>query len=65
MQSRLMETTKEAVHTPCSCYAKTTVAQMKKDELDFFRNNGYFNDETRAKALLNIDACKLKRPKGL
>lgn len=64
VQSRLMQTTQEAVHTPCSCYSKATIAQMKKDELDFFRANGYFNDETREKALRNIDRCKLKRPAG-
>lgn len=64
VQSRLMGTTQEAVHTPCSCYAKTTVAQMGRDDLNFFRNNGYFNDATRERALKNLDACKLKRPAG-
>ncbi|MGL4324151.1 MAG: hypothetical protein ACRCTD_08920 [Beijerinckiaceae bacterium] len=65
VQARLMESTQEAVHTPCSCYAKATVAQMGRDELNFFRANGFFNDVTRAKALVNLDNCKLKRPKGL
>jgi hypothetical protein len=62
VQSRLMGTTREAVHTPCSCYAKKTIAEMTKAELDDLRNNGYFNDSAREKALRNIDGCKLKRP---
>lgn len=64
VQSRLMQTTQEAVHTPCSCYSKATVAQMSRDELNFFRSNGYFNNTAREKALRNIDSCKLKRPAG-
>ncbi len=64
VQSRLMETTREAVHTPCSCYAKATIAGMSKDELDFMRNNGFFADSVRPKALANLDKCKLKRPPG-
>lgn len=62
VQSRLMSTTQEAVHSPCSCYAKATIASMSKDELDFLRNNGYFGDSVRPRALDNIDKCKLKRP---
>jgi hypothetical protein len=61
-QSRLQNTTREAVHTPCSCYAKATIAQMSKPELDFLRGHGYFDDTSREKALTNIDKCKLKRP---
>lgn len=62
VQARLNETTREAVHSPCSCYAKRTVARMTKGELDFFRNNGYFDDGARQKALESLDVCKLKRP---
>jgi hypothetical protein len=61
-QSRLMGTTREAVHTPCSCYAKGTVNAMSRDELQAFRDTGYFNDSARAKGLGFIDRCKLKRP---
>jgi hypothetical protein len=61
-QSRLLQTTREAVHTPCSCYAKGTVAAMSKAELADFRATGYFNDETREKGLKFLDTCKLKRP---
>lgn len=64
VQSRLMSTTQEAVHSPCSCYAKATIAGMNKDELDFMRNNGYFPDSVRPRALDNLDKCKLKRPPG-
>ena len=62
VQSRLQNTTREAVHTPCSCYAKLTVKNMTKEELDAFRNTGYFNDSARQKALEALDACKLPRP---
>ena len=61
-QSRLLEKTREAVHTPCSCYAKGTVNAMNNEELDAFRATGYFNDSAREKALTFIDKCKLKRP---
>jgi len=61
-QSQLMQTTREAVHTPCSCYAKGTVNAMTKDELAAFRETGYFNDTAREKGLGFIDQCKLKRP---
>jgi hypothetical protein len=61
-QSQLMATTREAVHTPCSCYAKGTVNAMNKDELQAFRDTGYFNDTARAKGLDFLDKCKLKRP---
>lgn len=61
-QSRLMGTTREAVHSPCSCYAKGTVNAMTKDEIQAFRDTGYFNDSARAKGLSFIDQCKLKRP---
>lgn len=61
-QSRLMNTTREAVHSACSCYAKGTVGAMTKDELQAFRDTGYFDDGARAKALGFIDRCKLMRP---
>jgi hypothetical protein len=61
-QSRLMNTTREAVHTPCSCYAKGTVNAMTKDEIQAFRDTGYFNDSAREKGYEFIDRCKLKRP---
>lgn len=61
-QSRLQGKTREAVHTPCSCYAKRTVGGMSKSDQQFLRDNGFFNDETRVKALANIESCGLKRP---
>jgi len=61
-QSRLMNTTGEAVHSPCSCYAKGTVNSMTKDEIQAFRETGYFNDSARAKGYEFIDRCKLQRP---
>lgn len=61
-QSRLMGTTREAVHSACSCYAKGTVGSMTKAEIQAFRDTGYFDDSTRAKALGFIDSCRLRRP---
>lgn len=61
-QSRLQGKTREAVHTPCSCYAKGTVNAMNKTELANFRATGYFDDATREKALGFVDRCKLQRP---
>lgn len=61
-QSRLLRVTREAVHTPCSCYSKRTIANMSKEELAAFRQTGYFNDSAQAKGLEAIDFCKLKRP---
>jgi hypothetical protein len=61
-QSRLMSTTREAVHSPCSCYATKTVDQMNKTEFENFRQQSVFDETTRGKALANLDACKLKRP---
>jgi len=61
-QSRLMGTTREAVHSPCSCYAKGTINAMTKDEIQAFRDTGYFNDSARAKGLAFIDRCRLQRP---
>jgi hypothetical protein len=62
LQSRIQSTTREAVHSPCSCYATKTVDQMDKTEFENFRQTSVFDDSTRQKALANIDACKLKRP---
>jgi hypothetical protein len=61
-QSQLMVTTREAVHSPCSCYAKGTVNAMTRDEIQAFRDTGYFNDSARAKGYAFLDRCKLKRP---
>lgn len=61
-QSRLQGTTREAVHSPCSCYASGTVDAMSKQELAAFRETGYFNDSAREKGLKFIEKCKLKRP---
>ena len=35
---------------------------MTKDEIQAFRDTGYFNDTARQKGLQFIDQCKLKRP---
>lgn len=62
VQSRLQSTTREAVHSPCSCYATRTVNGMSRDDVKFFQERSVFNDATREKALAAIDACKLQRP---
>jgi hypothetical protein len=35
---------------------------MSKDEIQAFRDTGYFNDTAREKGLEFLDKCKLKRP---
>ncbi len=62
VQSRLQSTTREAVHSPCSCYATRTVNSMTRDEIRFFQERSVFNDTTREKALGFIDQCRLQRP---
>ncbi len=61
-QSRLQQTTREAVHTPCSCYATGTVKAMSKADIQAFRDTSVFNESSREKALQQIDRCKLVRP---
>lgn len=61
-QSRLQQTTREAVHSACSCYATGTVRAMTNSDVQFFRDTSVFNDSTREKALQQIDRCKLTRP---
>lgn len=61
-QSRLQQTTREAVHSACSCYAVGTVKAMTNAEIQAFRDTSVFNDTTREKALQEIDRCKLVRP---
>lgn len=62
LQSRLMQTTREAVHSACSCYAKGTVTAMTRDEIRFFQERSVFNDSAREKALGFLDRCRLQRP---
>lgn len=61
-QSRLQQTTREAVHSACSCYASGTVKAMTNAEVQAFRDTSVFNDATREKAFAQIDRCKLVRP---
>lgn len=61
-QSRLQGTTREAVHSACSCYAKGTIGAMTRDEIQAFRDTGYFSDSAREKGLAQVDRCKLRRP---
>jgi hypothetical protein len=61
-QSRLQQTTREAVHSACSCYATATVKAMTNAEVQAFRDTSVFNDATRERALAQIDRCKLVRP---
>jgi hypothetical protein len=61
-QSRLQNTTREAVHSACSCYARGTVTSMTRAEIQSFRETSVFNDSARVKALAQIDRCRLVRP---
>ena len=61
-QTKMAAVPVELVDRGCSCYAGRTVQRMSNKEVDAFRQTGFFNDETRARALKALDACGLKRP---
>jgi dienelactone hydrolase len=61
-QSRLQQTTRDAVRAACTCYASGTVRAMTNPEVQAFRDTSVFNDSAREKALAQLDRCKLVRP---
>lgn len=61
-QSRLQQTTRDAVASACRCYAAGTVRAMTATDIQAFRDTSVFNDSARDKALEQIDRCKLVRP---
>jgi hypothetical protein len=61
-QSRLQQTTRDAVGSACRCYATGTVRAMSATDIQAFRDTSVFNESTREKALEQIDGCKLVRP---
>jgi hypothetical protein len=61
-QARLQQTSRDQVREACQCYARGTVAGMSRADLQAFRDTSVFNDATRARALAEIDRCKLVRP---
>lgn len=61
-QTKMAAVPVELIDRGCSCYAGRTVQRMSNKEVDAFRQTGFFNDETRARALKALDACGLKRP---
>ncbi len=61
-QSRLQQTTRDAVNSACNCYASGTVKAMTNLEVQAFRDTSVFDESTREKAFAQIDKCKLVRP---
>jgi hypothetical protein len=61
-QSRLQQTTRDAVSSACRCYGTGTVRAMSAADIQAFRDTSVFNESTREKALEQIDRCKLVRP---
>ena len=61
-QTKMAAVPVELIDRGCSCYAGRTVQRMSNKEVDAFRQTGFFNDETRARALKALDACGLKWP---
>jgi hypothetical protein len=61
-QSKMAAVPAELIDRGCSCYAGRTVQRMSNKEVEAFRATGFFNDETRDRALKALDACGLKRP---
>lgn len=47
------------VSKPCGCYASRAMKAMDKDEIEFYRNNGFFADSARPKAQAALNACGL------
>jgi hypothetical protein len=62
VQARIQNTTRDAVRSGCTCYARGTVRALTRAEIQAFRETSVFNDTARAKALEQIDRCKLVRP---
>lgn len=52
----------EAAEKGCGCYASRTVNSLNKAEFAAFRDQGYFNDSAREKALTSLDICRVPRP---
>lgn len=52
----------EAAEKGCGCYASRTVGSLNKAEFAAFRDQGYFNDSAREKALTSLDICRVPRP---
>jgi hypothetical protein len=46
----------------CTCYANRTTSQMSKQDVNDFREKGYFNESTRNRALLALDLCNVPKP---
>ena len=61
-QSRLQQTTRDAVRAACTCYAAGTIRAMTNPEVQAFRDTSVFSDSAREKALAQLDRCKLVRP---
>jgi hypothetical protein len=63
MQTRdaLTQDDKE-VRRKCDCYASATLKSFTPTEVQFYRDNGYFDDSGREKGFKALDACGLKRP---
>ncbi len=61
-QAKLQNASATALERPCACYASRTLRALDRNEVQAFRDTGYFNDSARAKALAALDACRLPRP---
>lgn len=48
------------LETGCGCYAGKMFSAMSKDEVSFYRANGYFADSARPKGQAALAACKLE-----
>jgi hypothetical protein len=62
VQARFQSVAEATLSGPCGCYASRTMRALSADEIQAYRDTGYFNDGARAKALAALDACRLPRP---
>jgi hypothetical protein len=61
-QANLQNASAAAVSAPCECYARRTFRALSKEEVDFSRDNGFFNESGVAKAKKALAQCGLKDP---
>jgi len=48
------------LQTKCGCYANGAFKAMSKDDVSFYRSNGYFSDASRPAAQAALSACGLQ-----
>jgi hypothetical protein len=61
-QATMQKVSAERVASACGCYANATFKALTKEEIEFSRQKGYFDDGGVAKAKKALAKCGLKDP---